>query len=780
MVEYILSENNDFLLHEDNSELILESSSYFDTYGVKYRLIFSDVLGHGKKVEILKKNYVGDVYPMIGGANPVKISWQSSDDFYKPIIGSKCQLSLMVTDDVSYDDFYKFDEREYKVKVYYAKSRGEIYSDRVIADGGVVESIECINNTLDDFISQSQQYDERVENDGGTIESLSCVSQAIDDGNFYEWGAYWSGFLVVDRYREKLISKPFGVTFNAFDGLGTLNNFNAPVKRTYDGTGVTNYYKDAERINLILDNLDLGLDVHYMNDIESDKITAGDPNREYFPEFRSIEPGLTEMIDGYDIPLAKDQLALLLSTYNMRIFQSMNKWHVVEATNLFDKYVKDKIFNEVEITGVTPTGIRNKITTQIQDTNKEFIKLHKYDTDGAFVETTNENVLFEVPSKLIPVKNDLVVEYLQGISQITTQSKNLNRTKAHFNAGFEYGSAGFQLSGNDIDGVAFPPTGSVFPINPFVIVTSDDNSYQGTQSLKTIATNRQSSATIFMLDDTTIGDVANDIFPIDQITKYSFSMQYKFVFDTSDDTGILNSFIIRIRAQSVTNPTTQWREFDIENKKWVSQPNGIDNIISQEDFNKYKELSFDFTDTDFDQVSALGNVVLKIQIQRPDYPQGNTDYVETYFDNVILRYENNLSEEEITSTSFIDNNKLFTTNKNVDRLFQEQIQLFKRSRDSFGTFTTTNLFKTNYDIQNQNIANDFKDFVPRYTGTFRVNQVTPFSMHNKIWFNWSTIDSDPQSTIIDSMTYDVKDAQIKIKSHLPNDDDDVSLNTVTK
>jgi hypothetical protein len=84
-------------------------------YGVKYRLEFSDVLGYPKKLEILKKNYSGDVLPIIGGSNPVQISWQSSDDFYKSIIGSKCQLKLFVTDSVSYDDFYKFDEREYKV-----------------------------------------------------------------------------------------------------------------------------------------------------------------------------------------------------------------------------------------------------------------------------------------------------------------------------------------------------------------------------------------------------------------------------------------------------------------------------------------------------------------------------------------------------------------------------------------------------------------------------------------------------------------------------------------
>jgi len=45
-------------------------------YGVKYRLEFSDVLGYGKKVEILKKDYTGDVLKMVGGANPVSISWQ--------------------------------------------------------------------------------------------------------------------------------------------------------------------------------------------------------------------------------------------------------------------------------------------------------------------------------------------------------------------------------------------------------------------------------------------------------------------------------------------------------------------------------------------------------------------------------------------------------------------------------------------------------------------------------------------------------------------------------
>ena len=95
------------------------------SYGVKYQLSFSDVLGNGKQIQILKKNYSGDVLPIIGTGNPLTITWNAKEDFYSPIIGSSCTLNFMVTDSVQYDDFYKFDEREYKVVVNYAKSKIE-------------------------------------------------------------------------------------------------------------------------------------------------------------------------------------------------------------------------------------------------------------------------------------------------------------------------------------------------------------------------------------------------------------------------------------------------------------------------------------------------------------------------------------------------------------------------------------------------------------------------------------------------------------------------------
>ena len=66
-------------------------------YGVKFRLEFVDVKGNYRVAEILQKDYSGDIFPLIGQANPVVIKWEGDDDFYNPIIGSICELNLFET-----------------------------------------------------------------------------------------------------------------------------------------------------------------------------------------------------------------------------------------------------------------------------------------------------------------------------------------------------------------------------------------------------------------------------------------------------------------------------------------------------------------------------------------------------------------------------------------------------------------------------------------------------------------------------------------------------------
>lgn len=134
-------------------------------YGVKYRLDFSDDRGFTKRVDILKNGYSSTILPWVGTDSPVTIEWASNENFYSPIIGSSCQLNMIVTDDISYDNFFEYDEREYKVNVY--------------QDNG----------------------------SGG-------------------YNLYWSGWITNDIYQQPIGSTPYTITITANDGIGTLDGYN--------------------------------------------------------------------------------------------------------------------------------------------------------------------------------------------------------------------------------------------------------------------------------------------------------------------------------------------------------------------------------------------------------------------------------------------------------------------------------------------------------------------------------------------------------------------------
>jgi len=82
------------------------------------------------------------------------------------------------------------------------------------------------------------------------------------------------------------------------------------------------------------------------------------------------------------------------------------------------------------------------------------------------------------------------------------------------------------------------------------------------------------------------------------------------------------------------------------------------------------------------------------------------------------------------------------------------------------------------NVLGKNISNDYRDYVTRYTGTFRNLKREPMSIHNKIWFYFSANNYDPQSTIIDGLTYNLKNAEFQVTSHLPNNDDDTPTTSI--
>jgi hypothetical protein len=50
------------------------------------------------------------------------------------------------------------------------------FIDRVEADGGIIESSECVSQALSILSIYNWDYNFRVESDGGKVESLECVT----------------------------------------------------------------------------------------------------------------------------------------------------------------------------------------------------------------------------------------------------------------------------------------------------------------------------------------------------------------------------------------------------------------------------------------------------------------------------------------------------------------------------------------------------------------------------------------------------------------------------
>ncbi len=160
-------------------------------YGVKYRLEFVDDNLKGKKIEILKDGYSGSVLALTGTNDPLSIEWSGNDDFYDPIVGSTCTINLFDTATSNYDNFYEFDEREYKIIVYYK-----------------------------------------------------------DSGGSYQ--IYWQGWLLTDQFKEAVTTKPFGITLKGYDGLGSLKGFSAPIDLTSVASKDLMYYIHTSLANLDL------------------------------------------------------------------------------------------------------------------------------------------------------------------------------------------------------------------------------------------------------------------------------------------------------------------------------------------------------------------------------------------------------------------------------------------------------------------------------------------------------------------------------------------------
>lgn len=265
------------------------------SYGVKYELFFSDIEKRKLKIEILEKDFTGDPSPIIGTGQPAVIEWDADDDIYSPIIGSRCKLSFFVTDLVQYDEFYRSDERQYKVKILYYNSYGGNYEDEV----GIWDGMDVV-------------WDAEI-------------------GQEYYYQPIWEGFLVVDRFQEAIITPPYRLEVEAVDGLGTLDGFDAPINTTNTSNTENLFYYLKE----ILKFTGHEFDIYIANSIR--KATSPPEDETIFHDIEINEYGLFN--GNLTFRNAKEVLAGILKITNSRIFQSYGRWYVISNSNLIDNTI---------------------------------------------------------------------------------------------------------------------------------------------------------------------------------------------------------------------------------------------------------------------------------------------------------------------------------------------------------------------------------------------------------------------------------------------------------
>lgn len=277
-------------------------------YGVKYELFFSDIEKRKLKIEILEKDFTGNASAIVGTGQPAVIEWDADDDIYSPIIGSRCKLSFFVTNTATYDEFYRSDERQYKVKILYYNSYGGNWNDEL----GIWDGMDVI-------------WDAQI-------------------GQEYYYQPIWEGFLVVDRYQEAIITPPYEINLEAVDGLGTLEGFDTPINTTDTSNTESLFYYLKEILKLTGHEFDL----YIANSIR--KSVSPPADQTIFHDIEINEYGLFN--GNLTFKTAKDVLIGILKMTNSRIFQSYGRWYIVSNTNLID----NRIDTSGVIDNIGPSG----------------------------------------------------------------------------------------------------------------------------------------------------------------------------------------------------------------------------------------------------------------------------------------------------------------------------------------------------------------------------------------------------------------------------------------
>jgi len=333
-------------------------------YGAKYRLDFSDTEGNKRRLDILQKNYDGYIYPLIGTGSPASIKWEQDNDFYDPIIASNCEINLIQTDSVTYEEFYDFDEREFLVRLYYSETRVPYWEDEN-------ENWEAANQTWN-LLGQGYNPADEWQNVNVVWDANNGVWEGGTIVDNYE--LFWQGFLIQDTYQQKLSAAPFNVSFKAVDGLGLLKGIEFPLAPNND---VTLW----ECLHKSLFETGFDADIYVKTNLKEENATS------ITNVFEDVIVNSSTYTDKNTYKFsAAEVLYSILTGFNCRIFQANGQWVII---------------NNADITTLSAITYR------------------RYNYLGVY---QSNNILGEIvfiPSDALPIGDDLLKETSGGLIEVS-------------------------------------------------------------------------------------------------------------------------------------------------------------------------------------------------------------------------------------------------------------------------------------------------------------------------------------------------------------------------
>ena len=716
--------------------------------GLIYNLNFSDIHPDGPtpssnygsrrhRLSIYKANHTPtityDDNNIIGTDEPAVLIWDNTDDIYNNIMSSRLEINLI-------DDG----------------------SSKVIDVADVLST--SVNSTFEVelFVQDGMEYVE------GSLQPKMVL--------------YWKGYLSNAEYQENISSTPQRYQLVATDLLATLKNIS-----TVDGTAIVMPKSTTvEYLANILGFLPYGMGFKINQPIEIKDYRFGDTPTGDWEYLHKIQHAYT-YTNGFDLigQNAYDYLQNTLRSFNARLFYADGKWYMIPNSLYTHKATDDAI-----LAGTLTSGYSNHEHLDIESTEESEVTFEEYASNGSYQSSETVNILKIIPDQFKAIKNDLSLRYETPVDKVTINAKVNKYTPTFRDMGeFEIwannlnNDPSFELK---INGVLFNSTYYSDYINlaaEFTDYINQSRVLAGNYSIKTqswITFGTPALSTDKIYDSGFSGDYQY------YLVKDSY-LTINFYNQSADDTSDVTLYyaLMRENNQSGTITKQYWT-----GSAWTNYTSESSVTVHSETFTGSQNNSWQtFSKTigaPEDTSSAYSKKQrYRIVILRPKITNAGAATV-FYIDKVVL---DRFSQQGLTD---IDRNTVHTviginrrnSTKSLEFHAPYYTRVFgfagiehrtPRMVDTSGTGLDYNSINK---IHAQSILNDNRTHLKRYSISCKMldgttNLIQPY---HKIWINFNSYQT-LVGGMIDRLKYSAKSGTYEIEFHLPNQADNVNMNT---